>query len=395
MRQRSWQVVLAGSLAALLFITAGITGWRLVATLFGGASAMHATGRATLSTAGPTRTRSPAPVGVAHPWISLSSFQAGFSVLVYANDASAANTFSPVLDRLAEDNVNCISLVFPLYTANLNSDQVGAGPGTPSDQLLIDLIRMARQRGFAVMLRPLLDEASLKPSWRGGLEPADPTAWFGSYDQEILHYAELGQRQGVQAIDVGTEFNSLEKYVVAWQQLIAQVRRAFSGLVTYSFNWGVQWETGFWRDLDYASIDAYFPLDHTPFQATVEEMATDWQRWIQVIEQADAGIGTPIVFSELGVPPQTGDHLHPWAYGPSGQLDPAEQSDYYQAACQALPGHIAGIYWWSGTIALPADPSQDSSYNPLGKPAELVMRSSYAGLAGVVPAAAGGDPGHP
>src|SRR5205085_12653878 len=118
---------------------------------------------------------------------------------------------------------------------------------------LAAMVAQAKARGFTVMLRPLLDEASILPHWRGEIAPASPAAWFASYGDLVLSYARMAQREGADSVGIGSELNSMEPNADAWRALIGQVRQVFSGQLTYSVNWGTTFRTGFWELLDFLS----------------------------------------------------------------------------------------------------------------------------------------------
>lgn len=321
-------------------------------------------------------TPTPVPM-VAHPRTSPSDFQSGLSLLIYSHEQEPTSAYGQLLDRLVADNVNSLSVTFPIYSDGLQSNSVHRGQYTPSDAYLTEVIRQARARGFSVLLRPLIDNANLQPHWRGEMQPASPTQWFASYGQLILSYAQLASQTGAQALDVGTELVSMETYVSSWQNLIAQARQVFSGQVTYSFNWGTSFATGFWPQLDFVSVDAYFPLDQTPAQATAADMAADWQRWIAVMKSADQPYGKPIVLTEVGVVPRTDAYRRPWDPGVSNTSDVEEQRTYYQGTCQAVKSAVAGLYWWETGPELPASLAPDD-YNPITRPAEQEVTRCYS-----------------
>jgi len=334
---------------------------------------------------GASATPAPTPTPlkqVARPRTSPGDFQSGLSLLVYAQDPPLA-AYAQLLDQLVADDVNSLSIAFPVYTDGVRSNAVHAGQDTPSDAALAALVGQARARGFTVMLRPLLDEASILPSWRGEIQPSSPAAWFASYGALITSYARIAQRQGADSIGVGSELNSMESNVDGWRGLIAQVRQVFSGQITYSVNWGTNasdFRTGFWSLLDFLSVDAYFPLDRTPAVASVPQMTADWQRWLGLLQGLDRPFGKPIVFTEVGVAPKTGAHLKPWNRLAGTQVNLDEQRAYYEATCAATTKSISGLYWWAAGPSLPGADISADDYNPLGRPAEGAMQACYAGL---------------
>src|SRR5262249_60885577 len=95
--------------------------------------------------------------------------------------------------------------------------------------------------------------------------------------------------------------------------------------------------TGCRTSLDFVSMDAYFPLDHTPAVATAEQMAADWQRWLAMLQGIDEPFNKPIVFTEVGVVPETGAHLRPWDSTVKRALDLEEQRASYQSTLEPTP----------------------------------------------------------
>lgn len=333
-------------------------------------------------------TPAPIPPRVALRRTSPSDFQAGFTILAYTPQPPESDAYGRLLDRLVSLDVNSLAIVFPLYTDGVRSDAVHSGPNTPSDETLAFLVRQARARGFTIMLRPILDESVLAPDWRGDIRPSRPAAWFASYDPLILSYARLAQREGVESFSIGTELTSMETYVSSWTSLIAQTRQVFSGQITYTFNFGATFQAALWAAVDFVSIDAYFPLDHTPPSAGAAAMAADWQRWLALVRAANEPYHKSVVFTEVGLVPRTGAHLTPWNNAIGGPFDLNEQRSYYEATCSAVPGAVDGMYWWSTGPTLPGALSP-SDFNPLGRPAEDVVRSCYASIEGLVAPAFG------
>jgi hypothetical protein len=310
-------------------------------------------------------------------------FQAGFSLLVYAARPDVSAGYGRLLDHLVGLNVNSLSIVFPVYMDDVAGSTVHPGADTPSDDSLTALVRMARARRLTVMLRPILDEANVLPAWRGAIRPRDPAAWFASYDSLILSYARLAQREDVSSLAIGTELNSMESDLASWRGLIAAVRQVFAGQLTYAFNFGTSFQTALWPALDFVSIDAYFPLDHTPTVATAEQMRVDWLRWLSLLERVELPFGKPLVFTEVGIVPKAGAHLRPWDSAIRQSLSLEEQRAYYEATCEVTPTVVNGLYWWNTGPSLEGDLTP-TDFSPIGRPAEDVVRSCYASIEGKI-----------
>jgi len=337
------------------------------------------------STPTPTATLTATPtaipvVKVANPRQEPEDFQAGMAVVIYGNDQEFEAKTRKLLDRLAGLEVNSLNLVFPLFQDNWTSSTVWVDEKrTPSEERIRLFVRESHKRGFMVTLRPLLDEASFAPDgkWRGSIEPQDKEAWFESYTEVILRYAKLAEEEDVEILNIGTEFNSLERETNQWLKLIEAVRTVYHGQLTYSVNWwNVSYDVGFWDKLDFIGVDAYFALD-APKEATVEQLIAAWQPWLAQMTQLKALFNKPLVFTELGTTSQTGSHQRPWVGEHINPIDLESQRRYYAAACRASLGLVNGIYWWSVGLDLPSNPKEDPGHNPLGKPAEVEIRKCF------------------
>lgn len=325
------------------------------------------------TTVNPTATPTPKISKVTSPRSGPTSYQAGVSVLVYSDGGDFRDKSPKLLDRLAELNVNSVSLVFPVFQSNWRASEVLQDPAkTPSDQNIRIFVREAHKRGFTVMLRPILDEASLVADgkWRGQLNPSNLDSWFNSYSSLMLGYAKLAQEEKVAILNIGTEFVSLEPQTDRWRTLIASVRVIYQGQVTYSANWDVL-APAFIAELDFPSVDAYYPLD-APIGASVASLATSWQSWVDDLSQKGYD-PSKVVFTEVGVLPRQGAHQRPWNYLLESAADYEGQARYYQATCQVFTPLIAGIYWWQVDLTLPDPAKSDLGFNPLGKPAENAL----------------------
>jgi hypothetical protein len=56
-----------------------------------------------------------------------------------------------------------------------------------------------------------------------------------------------------------------------------------------------------------------------------------------------------------------------------------EQARYYQTSCPAVSHSVSGLYWWLVTLDSPyTNALHDTSYDPLGKPAEPAIKDCFA-----------------
>jgi hypothetical protein len=321
------------------------------------------------------------PARVLRPRTQATDFQAGVMVLVYGNDPDFTHKAQQTLDRLAGLGVNSVGLVFPIYQTTARSTDIHADPArTPSQDRLTIFIQEAHKRGFAVMLRPLLDEGSLgvDGNWRGTIRPQPLDAWFQAYEALILSYARLAQQQRVEILDIGSELNTLEAAGAQWLRIINLIRGVFGGQLTYSSVIHNGYPTQFSQALDFLSVDAY-PALEVPVDATTVQLEKAWGPWSDEFQQNRIASGKPLVISEVGTPSRVGSYLTPWTLKPGAPLDLEAQRRYYQASCGALKTTTAGLYWWYTTIGRSPAPLTDTGYDPTGKPAEHEIALCYGG----------------
>jgi hypothetical protein len=135
---------------------------------------------------------------------------------------------------------------------------------------------------------------------------------------------------------------------------------------------------GFAKELDFLSIDAYYPLDVSA-SATAAHLEEAWGPGVAQLERIAAESGMPVVVTEVGTASRRASFRAPSAANLGAPLDLEAQRRYYEASCNALRGAVRGMYWWHMTPYIPDAPLNDMDFDPTGKPAE-------AELPGTIPA---------
>src|SRR5687768_1755296 len=269
--------------------------------------------------------------------------------------------------------------------------------GSPSDESLISAINEARRQGLRVMLRPYLDVKD--GSWRADITPSNPGAWFASYTAFINHYLDIAKAHGVTEFTVGVELINMTdpKYAPNWTAIIANARARYSGLLTYSANWGkpprIEYtQITWWDKLDYIGISAYFPL-HEGDSPTKEQMVAGWStytdhwggtyKWIDEIKAVRDRYNKDVVFTEIGF----GSYVNSPARWDQPQktnvLDLDVQARAVDATIQAwstIPW-FRGIYWWHWEPYVGGGGPTDTSDTLNNRPAVQVLARWYGGTA--------------
>lgn len=298
----------------------------------------------------------------------------GFNYPVWSRDGYASATAARSLKDLAATGAGWVALTPTEYVKDQHDSELAATDATPSDDSVRAAIRAAHAAGLKVALKPHVDLAA--GGARAWLDPKDPKRWFVLYDAMILRYAKIAHEEKCELFVVGTELAllTLPQHWAAWSALIRDVRAAAPGLpLTYAANWEAAEYVGFWRDLDYVGIDAYYPIVGT----SPALLRAGWETWALGAEAVALTAGRPLLFTEVGISSQRGAELRPWDYGNFGDADNGIQTAYLQAFLDAFRGrsNFAGFLAWDWCDA-PA-PAGDKTMNVRGKPALDVLTAAF------------------
>jgi hypothetical protein len=370
----------------ILVIAAGwiyLTGCRTVSPQEDAQSLTPPTGAVSLPTTayvelGVSPTLTPTPT-----LMPMTSFQNGVTYVTWTGDGFSSHESDLTLSQLVRPmGTNWIAVVVTCYQDSLQSTVIRCSPdsGTPSDESLIHVINYAHELGMRVMLKPHIDILA-DQGWRWQIDYGDDAArwqtWFQGYSTFVTHYAELAETLQVDYFVAGTELSGTVRHADEWRQVIADIRKVYSGPLTYASEMDeatlIQW----WDELDAIGINAYKVLaqDNDP---TLDELRMAWMPVANDLEQLSRYWDLPVVFTEIGYQSRDGTAQSPWnVETPSRDLE--EQATAYQAALETFYGKdwVHGFFWW----ALTTNPNQggvlDNGFSPIKKPAEDVLRAYY------------------
>ena len=316
---------------------------------------------------------------VPHPW-KTGQPQLGVDVYWSANPSERTAVTNAKIVATVDDVVglhaNWISISFPFATGGPDSDELSAEPSmTPSLSRLGTLVTAAKAAGLRVVLRPLLNETNLiaqnANDWRGSIDPASVSDWFDSYTAFLTPYAQLAQRDHVDAFNLSTELSSMEDYTSRWKTLSADLASRYSGELVTSFNYNrIPADTTRIPDAG-LGVDAYFPIADAPADASVAKLVSGWNHWLN---EYSTGPLSDLTFSEVGIVPQDGAYQAPYVWEAAGAVDPRIQVTWDTAACQvARTRHAAGIFWWYLDLENVNVPSRTTS---AGDPMDILSGQS-------------------
>src|SRR5437773_1422484 len=220
----------------------------------------------------------------------------GVNMIGYAPDPYKVENLPAAIASWKATGANSIAFAPRWFMDNPYVNTLAPAPelGSPSDESLIAAIQEAHRQGLRVMLRPYIDIKD--GSWRANIAPADLNAWFANYTAFIDHYLDIAKQQNVEEFTLGVELINMTvpQNAPQWIALIGQARGRYSGLLTYSANWGKK-DTEFqqitwWDRLDYIGLSAYYPLseqDSPPEDQLINGWTSYSDHWGQTYHWVD------------------------------------------------------------------------------------------------------------
>lgn len=314
------------------------------------------------------------------------------------------------LDALVELGVDHLAVIPSFFQRRLgDTDFVWRGGRDDVDATTRAAIRLARERGLRVLLKPHLWLESRDPetdTWRGNILPEDDAwpAWRRAYREAILSYARLAAEENVVAISIGSELTALAlARPQFWRGLAADVREAFPGRVTYAANWDREVEAIEWWDaVDSVGVDAFWPLADAPEERLDLELCRERldavrERLAEFARDHDR----PVLITEIGYRSARGAAWRPWEWPDDDRrpADPELQATLYRCIAEVLtpvatdrasstppPGATAeaaahrwlvGAYVWNWHADLSRGGPANADFTPRGKPAEAILKSWF------------------
>lgn len=282
------------------------------------------------------------------------------------------------MDELTTLSVDWVAVAFTAQQATAQSTEIPFGDEpTVTDDEVRAAIRAAKQRGWKVCLKPVVDSAD--GTWRAFIGffdadvPGEPTwaQWFEQYTEFIVHHARIAAEEGVEMLSVGCEMVRTDGRDAEWRALIAAVREVYPGLVTYNCDKYQEDRLTWWDAVDVISSSGYYPTG-------------TWEKHLDRIETVVERECKPFVFLEAGCPSRDTSPALPndWALdgAPSGQAQADYLAEMFEA-CARRPWVQGFFLWdWPAELYAPEDAVSNTDYCMYAKPGADVVRDAYASM---------------
>lgn len=308
----------------------------------------------------------------------------------YGSERSAV-----LLDELARMGTTWVSVtpfgrIWSLQSSTVLMDF--EAPYLTNREALRRMVEQAHARGLKVLLIPHLWVET--GGWRGEIDPGSPEGWAAyqaSYRDFVLAWAALAQSAGADAFSIGVECKSWSgRFESVWRGLIADVRAAYSGLLTYSANWDEADGVVFWEALDLIGVNAFYPLSHHS-GASYAEYVEGAIRARDTLSRLSEALDMPAWFVEVGYTTRKDAAVEPWLWPDDMAqviVDENEQARALSAVFEAfLPERwFAGFFVWRYYADLD-DISQEDvwGFSPHGKLAEPLLQRVFQSAWGADP----------
>jgi hypothetical protein len=285
------------------------------------------------------------------------------------------------LQKMVE-TTGCDTLLLPVGALQDHAYSVKVDYETP-DVMSFDDVRnvcaYARELGLKIILKAMVN--CRDGYWRAYIRfidnyvPSEPTwgEWFESYGRFVCELAKVAQEVEAEMYCIGCEMVGTDHRADEWRALIREVRKHYTGPITYNCDKFQEDYVTWWDAVDVISSSGYYPIDQLDHHfARIQAVAEKFDR--------------PFMFMECGCPSRDGSQYVPnnWNFG--GELSQEAQRLWFDAFCQCMLKNpwVRGNGWWdwSAMWLYPREKAMENNgYCTYGKPSEQVLQQFSARVA--------------
>ena len=238
-------------------------------------------------------------------------------------------------------------------------------------------LAVAKQNDLKIFVLPIVFlKTDDKKNWRGTIAPRNKNNWYKDYVKLLSKVAQISEASGVELLAVGSELSKLQKDTEIWKALITQIKKQYTGKLTYSVNWDAMESVQFHQQLDYMGISSYFSVSKIN-QPSVRKLYRSWTKIKRKIKKIMRKKKIPFYFSELGYRSMNGASRKPWDYRMNNKADLQEQYDCFQAFIKSWQNDrdLKGVFFyeWYGNGG-----EFDNTYTIKNKPALDLVKAFFA-----------------
>jgi len=308
----------------------------------------------------------------------LSKKYRGSSVMLAYHPDETQLTFSELLDKLENDNVNTVSICPRYWADNDTSEIVGFRTSEIVDiPYIVDLCSQAKNKGFNVLLKPHVSGEGFTSY--NSIQPKDPEKFIQSYSDRLIELF-TATNEYVDLFSITNEMDNQTKvFPNLWINLIDQLRTIKRSIKLTNASRPDDLLTNvFLNRLDYIGANLYSNIGgdlSTPIAEQERNMLKTSDRVNIAIETA-LKYGKPLMITEVGTQPYLTGLTNPESWTHAGVINYSYQSRYYEVVLKNLiesPLVIGTMIWQSAGVPL------SGSFGFVNNPSEETVRKIYGG----------------
>ena len=290
------------------------------------------------------------------------------------------------LEKLAKMGSNAVAIVPYSYMRdpqNPSHIPIMQNAGTETDESVIHVHYEAKKLGMYTMLKP---QIWLGRSWPGDVAMNTESDWdkfFNNYYCWIRHYALLAEIHEMDALSLGVEFaKATVQRPDDWKLIARKIRKLYSGHLTYSANWGEEFEKfTFWDEFDYIGLNCYYPLSKSK-EVSKKELKQTFAEISTKIEKIARRYKKPVVFTEIGFRSVDQTWENPHADPQGRQSNEEAQKMCYEVVFEGIEkaDWCKGILWWKWPTDIGIRSTTQAGFTPNTKKAEKTVEKWFERL---------------
>ncbi len=247
---------------------------------------------------------------------------------------------------------------------------------------VLTCIDLAKNRGMKIMLKPHI--WMRRGNYTGDFVLESEKDWElfeKTYHEYLMLYAQIAADKEVEVFCIATEMETMVKERPQFfAGLISDIRKIYSGKLTYAENWDCYSDFPFWNQLDFIGVDAYFPLSEKQ-NPDLEALKKGWAKHLKGMNRMAGKYQKPILFTEYGYRSCDFSTQKPWetdySLPPNNDLQARAFESVFESVWQQ-PWFAGGFVWKWFPLKEKERESRDM-FCFRDKPAEAIV-SKYYGL---------------
>ncbi|MBB3995981.1 hypothetical protein GGR95_003647 [Sulfitobacter undariae] len=295
----------------------------------------------------------------------------GFNLIETQNAQFGSNAAKLSIERLASTGATAATVIPFLWQPSILADDIILGSALPQHRIVLG-IEQLHAAGLAAIVKP---HVWVPQSWAGAIEieAASEDGWYSAYSEILQKIAVTAEQSKAEVLVVGTELRGVSGSD-RWESIIAEVRKVFSGKITYVAHGASEAEEiSFWPQLDAVAVSLYPILGAADDSKKWDIAITDELDRVQAVAQK---YEKPVWVAEIGIRSAEGATERPWESAEErvSKSDMALQAEVLKHWLIALEARqIQDVWIWRWFTDPDGGGEEDTDFTVQNKDAEDVV----------------------